>query len=191
MTKRLGVFGGTFDPPHLAHVAAAIAVRDACALDEVLMVVAADPWQKRGAVIAAAADRLAMVRAAVEGVDRVTASDLEIARGGATYTVDTVHELTAPDRELFVVVGADLVPRLDTWDRVEELRAACTLVVINRYLDVAEPPPGWRVDTVHVPEYDLTSTEVRRRLAAGEPVDDLVAPAVRQVIHDRGLYTVS
>ena len=107
---RIGVFGGTFDPPHIGHLAVAVEVRHALALDRVLMVVANDPWQKRGArVLTPAADRLEMVRAAAQDLDGVEADDREIRRGGPSYTVDTVEELLGeqPGAELFVVVGAD------------------------------------------------------------------------------------
>lgn len=153
------------------------------------MVVAADPWQKRDVVVASAEDRFAMVEAAVDGIDGVIASDLEIRRGGPTYSVDTAEELTAPDRELFLIVGADVVPNLPTWDRIDVLRKLCRLVVINRAAAEAALPDGWAAERVVVPAYDDSSTEARRRLAARMSVDDLLAPAVVQVIEDRGLYT--
>ena len=132
---RIGVFGGTFDPPHIGHLAVAVEVRHALALDRVLMVVANDPWQKRGArVLTPAADRLEMVRAAVEDLDGIEADDREIRRGGPSYTVDTVEELLGeqPQAEVFVVVGADAAAGLRTWERADELAALVTVVVVRR-----------------------------------------------------------
>lgn len=111
MSERVGVFGGTFDPIHIGHLVAAVNVRHALALDRVLLVVANEPWQKAGTrAITVAADRLAMVEAAVAGVAGREASALEIERGGPSYTADTVAEIEArnPGAELFVIVGTDV-----------------------------------------------------------------------------------
>ena len=145
--ERLGILGGTFDPVHVAHLAAAAAARDQLDLARVLVVVAGDPWQKRGRVGAPAEARFEMVAAAIDGVDRLEASRLEIDRPGPTYTIDTVEGLAqAPDRELFLIVGSDVAASLDTWHRADALRAAVTLAIVDRE-DVAPsiPPPGWRL----------------------------------------------
>lgn len=189
MDTRLGIFGGTFDPPHRAHLAAARVVVDACGLDRLLLMVAADPWQKRGRVVATAADRLAMVEAAVGEDEHLVASDLEIKRGGPTYTADTIEELRGAAAELFLVIGADLVAELPTWKRVEVLRTQCTLVIMNRGDVVAAPPPGWACRSVTVPAFDDSSRVIRARLAAGQSVDDVVPAPVRALITERGLYT--
>src|SRR5437763_15850460 len=110
MGERIGVFGGTFDPPHVGHLVVAVNARHALRLDRLLLVVANDPWQKSQArVISSAADRLAMVEAAVADVKGLEASALEIERGGVSYTADTLASLRAesPDAELFLVVGSD------------------------------------------------------------------------------------
>src|SRR6478735_5858556 len=106
---KLGVFGGTFDPVHAGHVVVATETRAQLGLDRVLLVVAGDPWQKRGSVVAHAADRLALATIAVEDVDGVEASAIEIERGEASVTADTLEALTRPGRELFLVLGADAV----------------------------------------------------------------------------------
>ena len=98
--------GGTFDPVHVAHLAAAAAARHQLGLDRVLLVVAGDPWQKHGTVVAPADARYEMVAAAIDGVDGLEASRLEIDRPGLTYTIDTVEQLQPPDRELFLIVGS-------------------------------------------------------------------------------------
>jgi nicotinate-nucleotide adenylyltransferase len=153
MGERLGVFGGTFDPPHVGHLVVAVNVRHALGLDRVLLVVANDPWQKTsGRDVSAAADRLAMVEAAVGDVDGLEASAVEIERGGVSYTADTLAALRAddPDAELFLVVGTDAARGLTTWDRVDAVRDMATLVVVTRpdgdeaTEDSVEPLPGWR-----------------------------------------------
>ena len=190
--ERLGILGGTFDPVHVAHLAAAAAARDQLELARVLVVVAGDPWQKQGRVCAPADARFEMVAAAVDGVSGLEVSRLEIDRGGPTYTIDTVEALRAeaPDRELFLIVGSDVAASIETWHRATDLRAAVTLAVVDRE-DVAPsiPPPGWRCVRVHMPRLELSSTDLRRRIAAGESVDFLVPPRAARVLRARDLYT--
>ncbi len=189
--ERVGVFGGTFDPVHIGHVVVATECRSALQLDRVLLVVAGDPWQKRGQVVADAHTRLLLVEAAVEGVDGVEASDIEIARGTASVTADTLEALSGPHRELFLVLGADAVANMPTWRRLDETRDLCTVVVVERAGDVhASPPgPGWQVARVAIPRLDVSSSEVRERLASGRPIDGLVPTAVVREIAAHGLYT--
>jgi len=190
--RRIGVLGGTFDPPHVGHLLAAVNVRRALTLDEVLLVVANDPWQKSGTrSITPAVDRLAMVRAAVVGVDGVEASDLEIARGGPSYTIDTVEQLLAsdPGAEVFVIVGADAAGGLDTWERCGDLAALASLVVVDRLGAHAPPPPNWWPAThVEIPRIELSSTDLRARITDGRPLDFLLPEAVVTCIHERRLY---
>jgi len=189
--ERLGLLGGTFDPVHIAHLVAATAARDQLGLDRVLVVVAGDPWQKRGRVCATAEARFEMVAAAVDGVDRLEASRIEIDREGPTYTVDTVETLRAAgDCELFLIVGSDVAASLDSWHRADALQAAVTLAVVDRE-DVAPsiPPAGWHCVRVHMPRLDISSTDLRRRIAAGESVDYLVPLPAARVLRQRGLYT--
>lgn len=192
--QRIGLLGGTFDPPHAGHLAAAHACVDELALDRLLLVVANCPWQKvPGRTVTPAEDRYAMAEAAVAGADRVEVSRMEIERGGPSYTVDTVEELrmTLPAAELFLVVGADLVAGLSTWQRWEDLQRLVTLAVVTR--PGSPPPPdapGWRVVHVDGEGVDVSSSEVRRRLEAGEPVDGLVPEPVIRCIRSRGLYAV-
>lgn len=197
--ERLGVLGGTFDPPHCGHVAAALACRRQLALDRVLLMVANDPWQKAPSRhITPAADRLALVEAATRGLEGVEASALEIERGGPSYTVDTVQELRQrsaeagrPAPELFVAVGADLVPTLDTWERAAELRLLVTLVVVSRpHSQRPLVPPGWRWVEVDGGGVDVSSSELRHRLATGAPVEGLMPEPVVRCILRRGLYAV-
>jgi nicotinate-nucleotide adenylyltransferase len=192
--ERVGVLGGTFDPVHIAHLVAAVTARHALGLDRVLLVVAGDPWQKRGTVVASAADRFAMTQAAVADVDGVEVSAIEIERTGPTYTIDTLRALTAADRELFLIVGADVAAGLDTWHRADEVRAAATLVVVSRNGDDGETAEAaaakaGRPVHVRIPRLDVASSDLRVRVANGEPVDGLVPPGAVRVIRERHLYT--
>ncbi|MFA5884201.1 MAG: nicotinate-nucleotide adenylyltransferase [Acidimicrobiia bacterium] len=193
MSEKIGVLGGTFDPVHVGHVATAAEVRYALGLDRVLLVVAGDPWQKRGRVVASAEDRLALVRAAVAGVEGVEASAIEVERSGPSVTADTLEALRAPDRELFLVLGADAVANMPTWKRLADTRSLATIVVVERAgdLDVHPPGEGWSVAHVRVPRLDIASTDLRARLAAGRPVDGLVPESVLTEIRRRCLYTGS
>ena len=190
-SRRVGVFGGTFDPPHIGHLVTAADVRFRLDLDVVLMVVANEPWQKVGTrEVSPAEDRLAMVRAAVRDEPGVEASDLELRRGGASYTIDTLRELarTEPDAELFLVLGGDAAAGLDTWERPAEVAAACRIVVVDRPGSTSAVPEGFRVDRVDVPRLEVSSTELRARVREGRPTRHLLPDAVISLIAERGLY---
>jgi nicotinate-nucleotide adenylyltransferase len=189
--ERLGVFGGTFDPPHVAHLVAALGVRHALALDRVLLTVANEPWQKVGTRrLSPAVDRLAMVRAAVAGVAGLEASDMELRRGGPSYTIDTVEALWAEDpaRELYVIVGADAAAAMPSWERADELAARARLVVVDRPGLRSELPDGWRFERVEIPRLEVSSTDLRERVRDGRPLDFLVPPGVISCLEDRHLY---
>ena len=188
LDEKIGILGGTFDPVHVGHLVDACAARHQLRLDRVLVVVARDPWQKHGQVIASAEERFEMLTAALDDVAGVEASRIELDRDGPTYTIDTVEALAAPGRELVLVMGSDVAAALDSWHRVQELRELVTLAIIDRGDRPLPDPEGWRVVRVSVPRLQLSSTELRRRVAAGEPIDFLVPmPAVR-VLRARGLY---
>ena len=188
--ERLGLFGGTFDPVHVGHLAAAMAARHVLALDHVVLVVAGDPWQKHGRTLAPAEDRFAMVAAAIDGVDGLRASRVEIDRGGPSYTIDTVQQLAAPGREILLIVGADVAATITTWDRADELRDLVTLAVVEREGDDRTVvPPGWHARPVPMPRLDISSSMLRTRVAAGEPVEYLVPTAAARILRARGLYT--
>jgi nicotinate-nucleotide adenylyltransferase len=192
VTERVGVFGGTFDPPHVGHLVTAVNVRHSVALDRLLLVVNNVPWQKVGTrPISPAGDRYAMVQAAVAGVDGLEASRIEIDRGGLSYTADTLTALLEeePDRELFVVLGSDAAAGLTTWERAEEVQALASLVVVDRPGSASHaPPPGWRWTRVEVPRLEVSSTDLRARILDGRPLDYLVPDAVVTCIRSRCLY---
>ncbi len=198
--RRLGILGGTFDPVHVGHLVAAVNARHELGLDKVLLVVANEPWQKVASrPVTSAAERLALVEAAVEGVEGLEASGIEIERGGPSYTADTVAELEAiwPEAELDLIVGADAAAGLAGWERLEEVRSKVVLVVVNRpgtTIDAAGPNStleGWDVRMVEVPALEISSTDLRDRVASGRPLDFLIPmPAIR-VIREHGLYPVT
>ncbi|HET9444419.1 MAG TPA: nicotinate-nucleotide adenylyltransferase [Acidimicrobiales bacterium] len=192
---RLGILGGTFDPVHIGHLVTAVDVRHALGLDRVLLVVANEPWQKVGSrAVTPAADRLAVVEAAVAGVPGLEASAVEIERGGPTYTADTLATLAErhPGVDLHLVLGADVAAELGTWVRIEEVRARCRLVLVGRpgFASPAERlrAEGWRVESVAVPALEVSSTGIRERVATGAPIDFLVPTGAIRVIGERGLY---
>ena len=191
---RLGVLGGTFDPIHVGHLVIAREVRHALRLDKVLLVVANVPWQKVGQrQISPAEDRYALVEASVEDVEGIEASRLELDRGGPSYMVDTAEQLRAEhgDVELYLIVGTDVADDLDTWERVDDLRRLVTLVVVNRPGSdrlSGDELTGWRVEHVEVPLLDISSTDLRARLADGRPVDFLMPAAAVHHAKERGMY---
>ena len=185
---RIGIVGGTFDPVHVGHLMDASAARHQLGLDQVLVVVASDPWQKRERVIAPAEIRYDMVVAALDGAEGIDASRIELERDGATYTIDTVEQLTRPGRELFLVVGSDVAAGLASWHRVDELRALVTLAIVDREAEPFSAPDGWRVERVAVPRLELSSTDLRARVAAGEPIDFLVPTPAARILRAHQLY---
>ena len=191
MSRRIGILGGTFDPPHIGHLVMGVQVRDALALDVVLFVVAHEPWQKVGErPVSPSVDRYALVQAAVADLDGLEASDVELRRGGPSYTADTLATLHAeePDAELWVILGADAAAGLPTWERGDEVAELAEVAVAAREGETGPPPPGWSWRTVPMTRLDVSSTDIRERVADGRAIDVLVPPAVRSQIEARSLY---
>lgn len=190
----MGLFGGTFDPPHVGHLVTAVNVRHELGLDLVVLMVANVPWQKHGTrAITAAEDRFAMVEAAVADVPGLAAGREEIDFGGNSYTADTLEILAEeyPDAELFTIVGDDAAANLHTWERSEEVVRRSRLVVVDRPGAPVELDPS--VDWIHVevPRLDVSSTDLRARFSDGRPLDYLVPSAVLGVIEKRSLYAAA
>lgn len=188
--SRIGIFGGTFDPVHVGHLVVAVWVRAVLELDTIELVVANEPWQKLDRPqLSPAQHRLAMVEAAVDGIDGVVASSAEIDRGGPTYTVDTLESARAhnPDGSLFLILGSDAASGLDTWHRYEEIAEMAEVVVVDRPGAMGQRPPvAHRV--VDCPLLDLSSTQVREWADDGRPLDGLVPPAALAYCRQKGLY---
>ena len=196
MPQRLGVFGGTFDPPHRGHLAVAQAAQRTFALDRVLLVVANDPWKKSpDRAITPAADRLAMVQALASNQAGLEVSDREIRRGGPSYTVVTLRELAAahPGSELFLIIGRDLVDDFSSWHESVEIGRLATIVVVDRPGYVTDPQRDWKM--LIIEPVDVSSTELREQLQQTLPADSKalshMTPEVLQVIRSRGLYGTS
>lgn len=196
MGDRVGILGGTFDPVHYGHLAAARGAAQVLKLDRLLLVPAGDPWQKGEAVRTPAEDRYAMTLLATAIDDTLDSSRLEIDREGPSYTVDTLRALAEipeyADAELFFVTGADALAGLPTWREYSELLDRATFVGVTRpghELDVELPQGGGRIKLVTIPEVDISSTLIRRRLADGQQIDGLTTPEVISYIRKRGLYS--
>ncbi len=190
--RRVGVFGGSFDPVHNAHLALASLALEQLGLDEVRWIPTGQPSQKTRD-LADAADREAMVRLAIAGEPRFVLDRAELRRRGVSYTLDTVRELKAaePDTEWFLILGQDQYATLHTWRDWRELLGMVTLAVANRPgADLSANPQIARTaaHVVSLPMMDVSSTEVRRRAAAGESISGLVPEAVARYIERRRLY---
>jgi nicotinate-nucleotide adenylyltransferase len=192
--RRLGFFGGTFDPPHVGHLALAEWARERLRLDRVLFVPAGSPPHKRGARLSSAASRLAMTRLAVRGHPAFEVSTIELERSGRSYTVETLRKLRAgrPGQRWFLVIGADSLAEFHTWRDAEEILELATLAVAARPSALAsEPPPppsGRRVVRLDNPVFAVSSSLVRSRVRAGRSIRYLVPDAVGAYIARHRLY---
>lgn len=186
---RIGVLGGTFDPIHLGHLAAAGEAAFVLSLDQVLVVPTAGHPLKEGREEASPAHRFAMATLAVEGDPLLDASRVDIDRGAPTYTIDTLTDLRAlnPTAEWYFITGADALARLGEWRDSDHLRTLATFVGVTR--------PGYRwegsldgITLVEVPGFEVSSTDVRRRVRTGQPIRYLVPGAVADYIGVHSLY---
>ncbi len=198
MARRLGIFGGSFDPIHRGHLAALDAVRKARPLERVFLVPAGRPPHKRSGSRAPFEDRLAMVRLALAGRSGVELLDWEGRREGPSYSIDTVEELMRrePGAGVDLLVGADMLADLPSWHRAAELAGLVTVVAFSRPGTALEPAQaafraafsGREAVVVPAPLLDISATEIRRRLGAGEGVEGLLPPGVESYARSKGLY---
>jgi len=198
MPQRLAILGGTFDPPHFGHLALAEDVRFELGAERALLIPAAQQPFKRREESAPAADRLAMTRLSVADAPGFDVSDVEIRRGGVSYTVDTLEQLQAqhPDSELFFAVGADAALELKHWRRPERIFQLATVVVVGRpgyVVDVAMlapelPGARGRLRWLQGPSFDISSTELRLRLGQGRPARFWLPRPVYEYIRTHRLY---
>ena len=190
--RKLGILGGSFDPPHLGHLAIADFIASNRDLDEVLFVVSHIQWQKAvDRAVLHSNDRFEMVKLAVKGYDNFSVSSIEIDRGGDSVTVETLESLHAEDSEAQyeLIIGADIASTLSTWRRSEEIEEYADIIVVGR--------PGFqRVDSkedfnfvfVDGPRVDVSSEEIRSAVKLGLPIGHLVPEQVEEYIHREGLY---
>lgn len=198
--RRIGLFGGSFDPPHLAHLALARLARQALALDELRWLPAGQPWQKAGRPLAPAEHRARMVSLLIEGEPGMQLDRRELLRSGPSYTIDTVRELAdeQPGAECFLVIGQDQYANLATWHEVAELLGRVTLAVAAREGQALAAPAALaqvphRVVALDLPRMDISSTAARRLAAAHTPgaLAPLVGGAVARYIDQHRLYRAS
>ena len=210
--RSIGLFGGTFDPIHLAHLRAAQEVKEAFRLSEVIFILAAVPPHKADRPIIAVADRWEMVKLAIAGNSAFTLSDVEIRREGRSYSIETVsyyHRQLAQGDKLFFIIGADVFCEIETWKDYHELFNLCDFIVISRpgidplqapVLTTAgfkqEAPDRFRHSSGHavfihaVTPCGISSTEIRHIARTGKSVTYLVPPAVEAYIMKKRLYQV-
>jgi nicotinate-nucleotide adenylyltransferase len=183
---RLGVFGGTFDPVHVGHLAIAHAALESVPLDRVLFVIARrSPLKERGPV-ASEEDRLRMLELAVAGEPRFAVSRVELDRNGPSYTVDTLQLLAGTD-DLFLILGSDAIADLPRWKDPDRIARLATLVVADRP-GAPERMGDAPVVQVDAPRLDISSRELRARAARGRSLRYLVPDHVWKHIEARGLY---
>lgn len=179
--ERVGVFGGTFDPIHIGHLAIASAVVDALSLDRILFVVAHQPWQKTSKRrVSDSLLRLEMVEAATAHRCDMVASAIEIERGGKTYSIDTIEALEQQNpADYWLVVGSDVLGGLTTWHRWQDLAEKAKLAVVKRPgSEHVAVPYGWRYEHIDTPQVNISSTMLRQRLSEGKSVRYLVPDSV-------------
>jgi nicotinate-nucleotide adenylyltransferase len=197
--RRIGILGGTFDPPHNGHLWLATLAAEELALDRVFFMPAGQPPHKQERPVSTAADRLLMTRLAIAGDKQFELSPLEMERTGPSFTVDSVEELRrihGPAVRLFLVMAADSLEQIDTWREPDRLLQLVEWAVGPRPGAVADRaviaerfgPGAERIHLLDGPALDISSSEIRRRVAAGRTIRYLVPRSVEQHIHDRGLY---
>ncbi len=199
MIRRLGILGGTFDPPHHGHLGAAQEALHQLALDRVLWVPAGAPPHKPSQPITPAHHRLRMLEQALAGHPHLSISTIDLERPGPCYTVDALALLRAeygPEPEFYFIEGADSLADLPTWYRPRQLLELCRLAVVRRpgvEIDLAaleERLPGLRarIHFVEMPLLEISSTDLRRRVRQGRPISYLVPAGVEAYIREQGLY---
>jgi nicotinate-nucleotide adenylyltransferase len=192
---RIGVFGGTFDPPHVGHLILAADAVDVLRLDKLIFVPArAQPLKVNQPAIANCEQRVEMVRLAVGNESRYAVDDTEIAREGLSFTVDTLETLTVRFKgaELFLLLGEDAFSTFDRWKDPKRVRELATVAVMRRVGSKgsgrSSPTKTKGVETISTRQIDVSSTEIRKRLREGKSVRGFVPESVENFIRDRGLY---
>ena len=194
--RRIGVFGGAFDPPHLAHVALVRSAIEHLKLDEVRVLPTGQAWHRPGQ-LTDARDRLAMTVLAFAEVPRVVVDEREIRRSGPSYTVDTLTELAGenPGAQLFLLIGDDQRRSLPGWHRIEEIARLAIICAAARDPQVAawstgEPQQaGPKIQPLPMPLMPISATDIRERLSRQADIAELVVPGVERYIHEHHLYS--
>ncbi len=190
---RVGMFGGAFDPPHIAHRALAEAALRQLQLDRLYVFPTGEAWHKERR-LGPAEHRLAMARLAFEGLPGVVVDDRELRRAGPTYSIDTLRELRAahPQAELVLLMGEDQAAGFTRWRAWDAIADLARLAVARRGdaagLEALQALPGVRVAGLQLPAMDVSATDIRARLTAGQDTSELVDPRVAGYIADHSLY---
>lgn len=188
---RIGLYGGSFDPVHNGHLLVARAALEELALDRLVFIPAAQSPFKPGSVPAPPAVRLRMLRSALAGEPRFRVDELELRRGGVSYTVETVRQFSRahPDATLCWLIGADHVPTLPQWREAGTLAEMLEFIVIPRPGEsVVSLPPPWRLTQLRGWPLRVSSSEIRTRVAQGLPVSHLVPATAAEIIAGEALY---
>ncbi|MDR7336070.1 nicotinate-nucleotide adenylyltransferase [Roseateles asaccharophilus] len=190
---KLALFGGSFDPPHLGHLAFAHFALSALAPDRLLWLPAGRQWQKPDQVMAAGVHRVQMLKRLIAGEKRFAVDDRELHRRGPSFTADTLREFAKqqPGAELMFLIGQDQYARLPTWYSAEVVTELATLVVVPRAGEAVVTPPGMpphRLQVLDLPDTPISSTAVREALARGGDIAPLVGPEVASYIASHRLY---
>jgi nicotinate-nucleotide adenylyltransferase len=188
--QRIGILGGTFNPVHLGHLIIAQDALEQARLDRVVFVPSATPPHKSAPDLASAQHRWRMLKLALAGNPRFAASDIELRRGGKSYSVETVTELQRrhPAVEYLFIIGSDSVQELHKWKEADRLVRLCRFVVLARPGFKLTGPLAKRCRVVRGHECEIASREIRRRMRRGESIRYLVPDAVFRYIHARKLY---
>ena len=185
-----GILGGTFDPPHLAHLAAGEAAYRQLSLDIVTFMPAGLPWQKEGTGVSSASHRWEMTKLAIAAVDYFEADDREVQRSGATYTADTLESFPS-DEKLTLILGADAAAGLGSWERYDEILERARVAVMRRPgVDDADvlTAVGPGIEWLDLPRLEMSGTELRHRAGAGMSLRFLVPEAVWRYVVENDLY---
>ncbi len=192
--KNLGMLGGTFDPPHLAHLIAGERAVEAFALDKLLFIPANIPPHKVGGNISSAEHRFAMTQIATDGNDKFEVSRIELERTGPSFTIDTLYEIQqqwVPEK-IFLFIGLDQLAVFNTWHRNEEIFKAAEVVVLTRpsqKLKGIDPFLVRGVKILSIPQLEISSTDIRNRVRAGKSIRYLVPDGVGEYIAKHRLYS--
>ena len=190
--KKIGLFGGTFDPVHIGHLLMARAAMEQMALDKVVFIPSCVPPHKNSPTLFDARDRSGMIRQAVRGIPEFEVSDFEIKKGGKSYSVDTVRHfrsLYGASDKIYFIVGGDAIKQLNTWKDIDTLKVMCSFVSVNR--------PGYprgeekiKYHAVTMNGIEMSSTEIRKRILSGKSIQFLVPDSVLRYINRQGLYKI-
>ena len=188
---KIGVLGGTFNPVHNGHLVLAEEVCKKLRLDKIILIPTNLPPHKKNINLADTADRYQMLLIATEGRDLFEVSDIEIKKGGKSYTAETLKELRAnygDSAQIYFIVGSDSLGELPAWKNLDEVLRLAKFTVVNRPgFEMAGLPA--ETETVEIPSIDVSSTEIRRRVKEGVSIDGLVPKSVKEYIEEKRLYS--